>query len=112
MKKIINLLFITLLSLPILGQVSGDVVKDNRKLITDQSFIIEGHVTGRLVFAISVDSEGIVSAARVIEKESTIKSSPAKINARNYVTTFKFEPGTWFPKYHQGKITITMVKPK
>src|SRR5690554_795354 len=112
MRKIIIIMSFALLSIYGYGQVSGDVVRDNRKLITEQSFIIEGHVTGKIVFNIAVDSEGKITSAIAVDKESTIKSSPAKIKARNYVTTFQFEPNTWFPKHHQGKITITMVKPK
>ncbi|HLW39637.1 MAG TPA: hypothetical protein VKX31_04540 [Brumimicrobium sp.] len=111
-KKIFITSFITLLFSLTYGQISGDITKDNRKPTTNQAFVIEGHVTGKIVFEISVDNEGKVTSAKVIESESTIKSSPAKIKARNHVMTFQFEPGTWFPKYHQGRVAITMVRPK
>jgi|SRR5690554_951293 len=112
MRKLNTLLFVTLFSIASYGQLSGDLAKDNRKIITEQGYIINGHVNGKIVFDISVNSEGVVTSAKVIDGESTVKSTPAKIEARNYVSTFKFQPGTWYPKYHQGRIVITMVKQK
>jgi hypothetical protein len=112
MKKLNTLLFASLFSFAAFGQLSGDIVNDNRKLTSKQGYIINGHVNGKIVFDIAVNAEGEVSSATVFESESTVKSTPAKIKARNYVSTFTFAPGTWYPKHHQGRIVITIVKQK
>lgn len=112
MKKINTLLFFMLLfTSTTFAQISGDVVKDNRKVVTDFPFVIEGHITGKITIKFSVDALGDISTSEVLSSKSTIKSTPAKIKALNHVSQFKFEPGTWFPKYHQGEIVITMVRP-
>lgn len=94
------------------GQVQGDVVKDGRNLITETSFVIEGDADGRIVYDIAVDIKGNVTSASRILAESTIKSTPIDIKVRKYVKSLKFEPGTHYPKFHQGRIIITLVKPK
>ncbi|HTO38748.1 MAG TPA: hypothetical protein VL021_10015 [Brumimicrobium sp.] len=113
MKKIFSVVIGIVVSFTLFGQLSGDVFNQGRKLTQSGSYILESHTTGKLVFAISVDASGEITSIKSIDKEGTIKSTPAKIKARNYISeNFKFEPGTWFPKYHQGKITITLVEPK
>jgi hypothetical protein len=112
MKNFLAVFVGILISISSWSQVSGDVKKDNRQLVSDHSFVMEGTHTGRVVFDISVNAKGEVTSAKIVESESTLKSTPAKIKAKNYVLKFEFQPGTWFPKYHQGRIVITMVKPK
>lgn len=112
MRKLNAVLFTTLFAFASYGQLSGDIVKDNRKMTSNQGYIIDGHVNGKMVFDISVNTEGEVTSAKVLDSESTVKSTPAKIEARNYVSSFTFAPGTWYPKHHQGRIVITMVKQK
>src|SRR5690554_1242753 len=112
MKKLSTILFITLLGNISYGQLSGDIVKDNRKVTSNQGYIIEGNVNGKIVFDISVNIKGEVTSAKALDGESTIKSTPAKIKARNYVSEFTFSPGTWYPEHHQGRIVITMVRQK
>ena len=112
MKKINALLFTILFAFASYGQLSGDIVKDNRKMTSSQGFIIDGHVNGKIVFEIAVDAKGNVSSARALDNESTVKSTPAKVNARNYVSAFTFAPGTFYPEHHQGRVVITMVKQK
>lgn len=113
MKKLNTLLlFIILFTTAAYSQISGDIIKDKRKLTTDYHYVIEGHLNGIITIEIAVDELGDISSSKVLESESTIKSTPAKIKAVNHVLQFKFEPGTWFPKHHQGKVVITMVKPK
>ncbi|PWH85763.1 energy transducer TonB [Brumimicrobium oceani] len=112
MKKLNAILFFALfLTTTAFGQISGDVVKDNRKITTELPYVIEGHITGKITIQISVDALGDISSSKVLDDKSTIKSTPAKIKALNHVSKFKFEPGTWFPKFHQGEIVITMVRP-
>jgi hypothetical protein len=112
MKNILAVFITLLISVSSWSQISGDVKKDNRELISEHSFVMEGTHTGRIVFDISVNAKGEVTSAAIVANESNIKSTPAKIKAKNYVTKFKFQPGTWFPKYHQGRVVITMVRPK
>jgi hypothetical protein len=110
--KTIFLVVVLFISSVIFGQVQGDIVKDGRKLITETTFVLEGKVDVRIVYDIAVDSKGnVTSASRVLE-ESTIKSTPVDIKVRKYVKDFKFEPGTHYPEFHQGRVIITMVKPK
>lgn len=111
MKKINIILFFALLfTTTSYSQISGDIIKDNRKLTTDLPFTIEGHISGKVTVIISVNDLGEITSRKVLDSETTIKSTPAKIKVLNHISQFKFEPGTWFPKYHQGKIVITMVK--
>ncbi|RYM32539.1 hypothetical protein ERX46_14805 [Brumimicrobium glaciale] len=111
MKKLNAILFLMLfLTSTAYSQLSGDIIKDNRKLTTDLPYVIEGHITGKITIQISVDALGEISSSKVLDGESTIKSTPAKIKALNHVSQFKFEPGTWFPKFHQGIVVITMVR--
>lgn len=113
MKKLNIILFFAFFSTSTaFTQISGDVIKDNRKLLTDLPYEIEGHISGKITIEFSIDASGDISASKVLENESTIKSTPAKIKVLNHFSKFKFEEGTWFPKYHQGKIVITMVKSK
>ena len=103
------MMFISLMSF---SQLSGDIKKDQRKLITETAFILEGNHNGKVVFDISVDITGKITAIKVVDDETTVKSTPAKIKAQNHVKTFVFEPGTAYPKFHQGRVVITLVKPK
>lgn len=112
MKNILAVFVGILISVSSWSQISGDVKKDNRQLVSEHSFVMEGTRTGKVVFDISVNAKGEVTSAKIVESESTLKSTPAKIKAKNYVLKFEFQPGTWFSKYHQGRVVITMVKPK
>jgi hypothetical protein len=101
---------ICLIALPAFAQVAGDIKNDNRKLLSEQSFTLQGTHEGVIVFKIAVNTEGEITSADVVSDESTIRSTPAKIKARNYIMGFKFEKGTWYPKFHQGTIRLTMLK--
>lgn len=113
MKKISILFFALLYTVISYGQLSGDIVKDDRKLMTKNGYALQGTINARIVFAIAVNSKGEITSAKVLGDESTTKNVQAQIDARSYVmNSFKFEEGTWFPKHHQGKIAITLVKPR
>ena len=94
------------------SQLQGDIARDNRQLLTETNFIMEGNQNGKMVFNIAVESTGKVSSVSYDADESTIISTPTKIKVRNYINDFKFEPGTHYPKFHQGRIIITIVAPK
>lgn len=94
------------------SQLSGDLKKHDRTMISEHSFVLEGNNNGRLVFNIAVNAEGEVTSAKLDSSESTVRSTPSRVKAQKYVSEFLFEPGTHFPEFHQGKVIITMVKPK
>lgn len=109
MNKIISIccLFLTFGTF---AQLTGDIVRDGRKLLIGDSFMIEGNHTGTLVFDIAVNNEGEITAVKFVQSKSTVSSTPARIKAQQYITDWKFEKGTTFPKFHQGTITISMVR--
>lgn len=111
MKRLIMTLFFVL-PMAVMSQVGGDINKDNRALKSDKPFVIEDSHEGTIVFDISVNAEGEITSVKVDPEKTTIKSTPAKIKARNYIADFKFAPGTWYPKYHQGTIRLTMIRQK
>ena len=95
-----------------MSQLSGDLAQDGRKLLTETSFVIEGNHNGKLVFDLAVNPEGEITSIKYNHSESSVSSTPSQMKARKYVNDFKFEKGTHFPKFHQTKVTLTMVKPK
>ncbi len=99
------------ISISLNAQLSGDVVQDGRELKKSGPFVIEGNHTGKVVFDISVNPLGVITGFKVNQQETTIKSTPTQISARKHISEWRFEPGTHFPQYHQGKIIITVVKP-
>ncbi len=101
-----------LMTLPFLmwGQVGGDLKKDGRKITTDQPFVLNDSHEGSILFEIAVDAQGTITAIKVVDDETSVRSTPAKIKATNYVKKFEFEQGTWFPKHHQGTIRLSLVQ--
>lgn len=109
MKKLIIICFIFFVS-GTFAQLSGDLLRDGRKLLVGDSFMMQGNHNGKLVFDIAVNSVGEITAVKFIPSKSTVSSTPARIKAQQYFADWKFEKGTAFPKFHQGTITITMVR--
>lgn len=111
MKKSLIIFLLLVFNSLSFSQISGEIEKSGRKLIKENALSMESHVSGVVTFQISVNIEGEIIYATVINSETDVKSSPAKIKARNYLTSnFAFEPGTWFPKFHQGKVRIQLIK--
>lgn len=95
------------------AQISGDIKDANRSLVSgDVSFVIQGNHIGKLVYDISVDNVGNVTGIKLDRSGTTVASTPSEMKARKYVKSLKFEKGTHFPEFHDGRIVITMVKPK
>jgi hypothetical protein len=90
--------------------ISGTLKDEGRKIVVNPGFVIEGMTNGYANYELAVNREGDVTSIRFIE--TNLKSTPAKFEIRNYVTGFKFEKGTHFPKFHHVIVKITMVKPK
>lgn len=90
--------------------ISGDVVKEGRKLKSPTDFSIASNKTGVIYFELAVDREGNVTSERLILDKTTITSTPTRVKAKEYVSGLKFEPGTHYPQFHNVVIKIT-VKP-
>ncbi len=103
-------LFSLLISSSSFGQVlSGTIVTEGRKLLTESDFKVEGTVNGFAIYELAVNSEGEVTDAKFIE--GNIKSTPTKIAIRNYVIDFEFEGATYYPKFQHCRVKITTYKP-
>ncbi len=90
--------------------ISGEILDSGRKILTISDFTIKSDRSGEVVFDISVDIKGDVTSATIVTSLTTIKSTPLKMDAKNLINTFKFEPGTFYPKFHHGNIKITFVE--
>ena len=111
-KNSIFISFIFCFSVPGFSQlIEGDLLKDSRKIISDITHVIKpSNYDGKITFKISVNSEGTITAADILEERTTIVSTPAKIKAKNLVYNIKFEPGTYYPKFHTGIYQIIYKK--
>jgi len=93
------------------AQLSGDLITDQRKIVTDIAYKISGSQTGKFVFDISVNMDGNVTSCILNKSESTLVSTPMMMKAKNLILTgLKFEKGYAFPEFHRGKVTIAFVK--
>jgi hypothetical protein len=90
--------------------ISGEILDSGRKMLTMSDFKIKSDRSGEVVFDIAVDIKGDVTSAIILSSLTTIKSTPLKMDAKNLINTFKFEPGTFYPKFHHCKIKITFVE--
>lgn len=89
--------------------MSGDLVDEGRKLLTETNFTMMGSKQGEIVYELAVDRKGNVTSERLIEKETTVVSTPLRYGAKNYLRSFKFEEGTYFPEFHHVIVKITVV---
>ena len=93
------------------GQMLNGTLKDEgRKIVWEVKYVQEGTVDRWVIYELAVNREGNVTGLTL--EESTIKSTPAKVEVRNYLSGLKFEKGTHFPAFHHVRIKITVVKPK
>ncbi len=107
MRKLLFLFL--LLSSTSFGQlISGTLMDEGRKVLSDPPFIIEGMTDGYAKYELAVNREGKVTSAKLVE--TNLKSTPATYTIKNYVKTFTFQPGTYYPKFHHVVVKITMVK--
>lgn len=106
-----KILFLFLLLSPLSQAqlVSGTLLEEGRKMVSDVSFIREGTIDGWAIYKLAVNREGNVTSATL--EEANFNRTSAKIQLRNYLMTLKFEPGTYYPKFHHVNIKITLVKP-
>ncbi len=109
-KTMRKLLFLfILISSSSFGQlISGTLVEEGRKVLNNPAFIIEGMANGYAKYELAVNREGKVTSARLVE--TNLKSTPATFTIKNYVKTFTFQPGTYYPKFHHVVVKITMME--
>lgn len=93
------------------GQLlSGDLKDEGRKLLSTETFILEGRHDGTVVYELAVDRNGKVTSARLIGDQTTISSTPAQIEVYRHVMELKFQPGTHYPEFHHVVVKMTVVK--
>lgn len=91
--------------------IEGDLLTSKRKITNDINAIISpSNYDGKIVFDISVNEFGAVTSAKVIDNRTEIISTPARISATKLIYSIKFEPGTHFPKYHNGVYQVIFKK--
>jgi hypothetical protein len=111
MKKIIFCALMILPSLSFGQMLSGPLMDEGRKLLTSATFTIEDSREGVIFFNVAVDRTGKVASAKVDTEGTTVVSTPARIVATNYLKALKFEPGTYFPEFHNVRIKVTLKAP-
>lgn len=92
--------------------LSGQIVDDNRQMISNTNFIIESNYSGYVVYEIAVNLEGKVTSSRMIEEKSTVLSTPANMEVKDYLKNIVFEKGNHFPKHHHAIVKVMLVKSK
>lgn len=91
--------------------ISGDLLDEGRKIITQTDYTIIGSTEGVIYYELAVDREGNVTSARLLGDQTTIHSTPLIYSAKNYCHSLKFEKGTYYPKFHHVVIRVNVVKP-
>lgn len=110
MKFILPFLF--LISFSAQSQlISGNLVDEGRKLISPQNFQLDGKATGEIYFELAVNREGIVTSERIMNEKTSVVSTPTRMRAKELVSQFKFEPGTYYPEFHHVVVKIKVVNP-
>jgi hypothetical protein len=109
--KTLVFLSLSLFSLNSYSQVlSGDVVNEGRSLTTAPDFKIKSTTEGVVVYDVTVNREGVITSTLYKAEQSTIKSTPLKIEANNYLRALKFEANTRYPQFQHALIKVTFVK--
>lgn len=109
MKALFILLFSMITSLTFGQLLDGDLVDEQRKLITVTDFKIIDANEGVMFFTLAVNRKGEVTSA-TISTGSTVVSTPTKIKVRNYLMKLKFEEGTYYPEFHHVRVKVTVAK--
>ncbi len=90
--------------------LSGEITDANRKMTSTSNFTIDSFYEGYVVYEISVNNVGKVTGERFIAEKSTVKSTPANIEAKNLLKSLTFEPGDGFPNFHHALVQVKFVK--
>lgn len=90
--------------------IGGDLVEEGRKLAVPSDFTMLESIDGTLFYRIAVDRTGKVTSVQLIPEKSAKISTPLYVRARTYVLGLKFEPGTYYPQFHECEIKINLKK--
>ncbi len=112
MKFVLSLLLLCLTSVAHSQLISGELIDEKRKMTSQQDFTIVSNYEGYVVYELAVDQKGNVVSERLIPEQSTVKSTPANILAKNYLKDLTFAPGDYYPKHHHVLVKVKFVKQK
>ncbi len=90
--------------------LSGDLLESNRYLLQKSDFTIESTSEGVIVLELAVNEWGEVTSSRYLPEQSTLKSTPLKMQATKYANSFKFLAGSLFPEHQYVIVQINFVK--
>jgi hypothetical protein len=86
--------------------IGGEIFDSQRKMTSVSTFTIESFYEGYVVYEIAVNTKGEVTSELFIPEKSTVKSTPANIQAKNLLKSLTFEPGDAYPKFHHGFVRV------
>lgn len=109
MKYLFALLLLLLAYSSSAQLISGDLLDEGRKIITETDYTMIGSTEGEIYYELAVDREGNVTSERLLGDMTTIHSTPLIYKARSYCKTLKFEKGTYYPKFHHVVIRINVL---
>jgi hypothetical protein len=110
MKYIFFGLLFILFTLKTQAQLSGELINDGRKCLTETDFSVKASQEGFVKFTLTVNNEGNVIAEQIHRKNSTVTSTPSIIKARKFAKNLKFEKGTHYPKNHTVVVLLRCIK--
>lgn len=90
--------------------LSGDLLESGRRIASSTDFTFKGSVEGVLIYELAVDREGKVTSVLYKGDRSTIKSTPIKLEAENFLKGLMFQPGTAYPKFQHVIVQLNYVK--
>lgn len=90
--------------------LSGPILQENRKLLSQSDFLIQGNYEGHMVFEIAVNREGVVTSERLLGDQSSFVSTPATIQAKNLLKKLSFQSGTIYPAFHHVTVRVNFKK--
>lgn len=110
-RSILALAFITVSTISSAQMLSGELKDEGRVLTSQSEYVVEATSDGFIVYELTVDREGKVTAARVEEEKTTLKSTPSRIKTKKHVMSMTFTPGTYYPQFQTVFVKITALKP-
>lgn len=112
MKFVLSFFLLCFASVSHAQLLSGELLDEKRKMTSQQDFTIVSNYEGYVVYEVAVDQKGHVVSERFIPEQSTVKSTPANILAKNYLKDLTFEPGDYYPKHHHVLVKVKFTKEK
>lgn len=109
MKRILTIIFLAIVDLSFGQLLSGEIVDLKRPLLTETDFTIKGTTEGVIVYDLTVNLEGNVTAQTLVTNMTTVKSTPTKMEARNYLKSFKFQSCVGCAQFQHVRVKITVV---